>query len=157
MKTASRAIAFTFLTLLPVTACHAQDKVSAHLPTEKLVIADPKGGNAHSFTVEVATKTADQMHGLMDRTSLPGDGGMLFVFATVDEENFWMKDTLIPLDMIFIMTDGHISHIHENARPQDLTSIPSLGPVKAVLEVAGGTVAKLGIKEGDTVRDKTFK
>ena len=153
MKTIRTALALS-LFLLPATACHAQTKPAQPLPIETLTITD--GKTPHVFKVEIATKPEDQEYGLMNRKSLPDNTGMLFIFPTADDVSFWMKDTLIPLDMLFIASDGHIAHIHENAQPQDLTSIPSGGPVKAVLEVAGGTVAKLKLKEGDTVRDETF-
>ena len=138
-------------------AAHGAQPPKTPLPVETLTIADPAGKNVHALKVEIATTPGDQEYGLMNRKSLPANTGMLFVFPTADEVSFWMKDTLIPLDMLFIAADGHVGHIHADARPQDLTSIPSGGPVKAVLEIAGGEAAKLGIREGDIVRDRTFK
>jgi uncharacterized membrane protein (UPF0127 family) len=125
------------------------------LKTEPLAIAGADG-KTHNFTVEIAATQDEQVRGLMNRKSMADDAGMLFVFDTLDYRAFWMKDTLIPLDMLFIDDKGKIIKIQENAKPGDLTSIPSGGPVLAVLELAGGVSAKLGLKAGDTVKYKTF-
>lgn len=104
------------------------------------------------FTVELAT-TSDQMAlGLMFRQSMPADAGMLFIYPSEQHVEFWMKNTLIPLDMLFIGADGHIRHIAQRTIPLDETPIPSVEEVKSVLEVNGGTVERLGIKTGDMVR-----
>jgi uncharacterized membrane protein (UPF0127 family) len=105
----------------------------------------------HRFNVELAVTPEEMMQGLMFRRSLAPDAGMLFIYETPQRASFWMKNTLIPLDMIFIAPDGRILNIHERAVPQSLEPIPSNGPVKAVLEVNGGTAARLGIKPGDRV------
>ncbi len=125
------------------------------LKTEPLAVT-ASDGKAHNFTVEIAATQDQQIKGLMNRKSLAEDSGMLFVFDTVDYRAFWMKDTLIPLDMLFIDDKGKIIKIQENAKPGDLTSIPSGGPVRAVLELAGGVSAKLGLNVADTVKYKTF-
>jgi len=110
------------------------------------------GGGKQQFTVELAT-TPDQMTiGLMFRQSLPADAGMLFVYPSERQVEFWMKNTYIPLDLLFIGADGHIRHIAERTVPLNETPIPSIEEVRAVLEVNGGTVSRLGIKEGDVVR-----
>lgn len=109
-----------------------------------------------TLTVELAVTTDQQMTGLMNRTSLDDDKGMLFVFDTVENRSFWMKDTLIPLDIIFVDEKGAIISIHENAQPEDLTSIPSGAPTKAALEIAGGRAKKLGLKTGDVFHHKLF-
>ena len=93
----------------------------------------------------------------MHRTEMADNAGMLFVFGDVAMRSFWMKNTLIPLDMLFIHSDGTIHHIHHNAKPQDLTSITSKYPSLAVLELNGGTADKMGIKEGDVVEHTYFK
>ena len=104
------------------------------------------------FMVELAT-TPDQMAlGLMFRSDLPADEGMLFIYPSEQQVSFWMKNTVIPLDMLFIAADGHIRHIAQRTIPLDETPIPSIEEVKAVLEVNGGTVERLGIKTGDVVR-----
>lgn len=88
----------------------------------------------------------------MMRTSLAPDRGMIFPFNPPKFASFWMKDTLIPLDLFFIRADGSIDHIAENAIPESLEPIVSGGEVAAVLELAGGTAARLGIDESATVR-----
>lgn len=87
----------------------------------------------------------------MFRRSLGPDRGMIFPFAAPEQATFWMKDTLIPLDLIFIRADGSIANIAAKARPMDETLLPSEGMVDAVLELAGGRAAELGIRPGDRV------
>lgn len=108
------------------------------------------GGATHQFTVEVARTEEEQAYGLMNRNELAPDRGMIFPFAQVRQASFWMKDTLIPLDIIFIRADGTIANI-ENAVPLSLEPVTSMGPVAAVLEIPGGRSAALGIKPGHKV------
>jgi uncharacterized membrane protein (UPF0127 family) len=105
----------------------------------------------HTFTVEIADTPADRSRGLMFRESLAPDAGMLFDFHEERPVSFWMQNTLIPLDMLFIRADGHIANVHAEAKPRDTTSIPSDGPVAFVLEIPGGRAAELGIAAGDLV------
>ena len=105
----------------------------------------------HRFTVEVARTPGEQQMGLMYRRTLAPDGGMLFPYDSEQPIAFWMKNTVIPLDLIFIRQDGRIARIAENATPLSLDLIQSGEPVAAVLEIAGGRSAELGIKAGDTV------
>ena len=105
----------------------------------------------HQFAIEVVDTDAGRQKGLMFRTSLGPDAGMLFDFKESLEVSFWMQNTLIPLDMLFIRHDGTIANIQVNAKPLDPTSIPSDGPVEFVFEIAGGRSVELGIKAGDTV------
>lgn len=105
----------------------------------------------HHFTVEIADTPAQQQKGLMFRQELAPDAGMLFDFHESRQVSFWMQNTLIPLDMLFIRSDGSIANIHVNAHPLDPTSIPSDGPVEFVLEIPGGRSVELEIKAGDTV------
>jgi uncharacterized protein len=114
------------------------------------------GKGPQRFTVELATTTAERELGLMYRQSMAPDAGMLFIYAGEQPVEFWMKNTLIPLDMLFIGADGRIRHIVERAVPLTETTIPSIYPVKAVLELNGGTVERLGIHEGDLVRNPAF-
>lgn len=123
--------------------------------SETLVIQDKKG-EKHSFTIEVARTPQEQAYGLMNRNSMEKNHGMLFLFPAEDERSFWMKNTLIPLDMLFIKADGTIHNIHDSAIPHDLTPINSRGPVLAVLELNGGRAAELGIKPGDRVFYRAF-
>ncbi|HXQ40157.1 MAG TPA: DUF192 domain-containing protein [Candidatus Udaeobacter sp.] len=105
------------------------------------------------FSVELATTEAERELGLMYRQNLAADAGMLFIYPGEQEVAFWMKNTLIPLDMLFIGADGRIRRIEERAIPLNETPISSIYPVKAVLEVNGGTVERLGIHAGDLVRN----
>jgi uncharacterized membrane protein (UPF0127 family) len=102
----------------------------------------------HHFTVEVARTPAQQERGLMFVRSLTGDRGMIFPYNPAQDVAFWMKNTLIPLDMVFIRSDGTIIRI-TTAKPLDETPVPSGEPVAAVLEIAAGRAAELGIKTGD--------
>ncbi len=126
------------------------------LLVEKLAI-EAGDGKKHVFDVEIARTPAEQAYGLMNRKSMGMNYGMLFLFPTEDERSFWMRNTLIPLDMLFIREDGTIHSIHESAIPHDLTPVLSKGPVLAVLEINGGRASALGIKPGDRVIYRTFK
>ena len=92
----------------------------------------------------------------MFRKTLAPNAGMLFDFGQEQEESFWMKNTLIPLDMLFIKANGDIARIASNAKPLSEEGIPSYEPVRAVLEIAGGRAAQLGLKPGDKVRQAIF-
>ena len=92
----------------------------------------------------------------MFRRSLPADRGMLFDFARVEPVSMWMQNTYIPLDMLFIRADGTVARVAENAEPLSTRTIPSGEPVLAVLELLGGTAARLGIKAGDRVEHPLF-
>jgi hypothetical protein len=105
----------------------------------------------HRFKVEVAASPAEQARGLMFRTKLRPDEGMIFPMNPPRGASFWMKNTVISLDLIFIAPDGRISNIAAQAIPYDLTPLTSVGPVKAVLEIPGGRAAELGIAAGDKV------
>ena len=105
---------------------------------------------AHKFTVEVASTAEQQERGLMFRKAIAPDRGMIFPYEPPQEVAFWMKNTLIPLDIIFIRPDGPIARI-TNAVAMDITPLPSGEPISAVLEIAGGRAKQLSIKEGDTV------
>ena len=105
----------------------------------------------HRFTVEVAASPQEQNDGLMFRRSLAPDRGMIFPYDPPQAVAFWMKNTLIPLDMIFIRADGTIARIAANTVPMSLDPVPGGEPVAAVLEIAGGRSAELGIREGDRV------
>ena len=110
------------------------------------------GGKIHRFTVEVARTAEEQRVGLMNRRQLAPDRGMVFPFAEQRVASFWMRNTLIPLDMIFIRADGTITNIEANTVPLSEEPVMSYEPVTAVLEIPGGRSAELGIKAGDTVK-----
>jgi uncharacterized membrane protein (UPF0127 family) len=108
------------------------------------------------FDVELALNDAERSRGLMYREKLGPYDGMLFDFYQDAPVSFWMKNTLIPLDMVFIAGDGTIKHVHANAVPLSTEAIPSQFPVRAVLEINGGSARLLGIKPGDKVKHPIF-
>ena len=108
-------------------------------------------GENHELSVELAITGAQHAKGLMHRDKIEAGTGMLFLYHDERERNFWMKNTLIPLDIIFIRHDGAIHHIHSEAQPGSLDLISSNGAVKAVLEIAGGEAEDRNINIGDRV------
>ena len=122
---------------------------------QTLEIASKTG--VHIFSVEIVDNDADRAKGLMYRRELPEGRGMLFDLHRDQEVSFWMQNTYISLDMIFIRGDGQILRIEENTVPLSTRMIPSRGAVRAVLEVIGGTSRKLGIAPGDRVASPTFR
>jgi len=116
---------------------------------QTLEIASKTG--VHVFSVEVVDNDADRAKGLMFRKELPEGKGMLFDFHSDQNVSFWMENTYIPLDMLFIRGDGRILSIAENTEPLSTRIIPSGGPVRLVLEVIAGTARKLGLAPGDKV------
>jgi uncharacterized membrane protein (UPF0127 family) len=116
----------------------------------KAVLHTSKGN--FPFTIEVADTPASREQGLMFRKSLAPNAGMLFDFKTEQQVAFWMQNTLIPLDMLFIAADGTVKTIHANAKPMDTTPIPSGVPVRFVLEIPGGRAAEIGAKPGDRLK-----
>ena len=111
----------------------------------------------HDFQVEIARDDASRARGLMDRRFMPADHGMLFEFDREAPVAFWMKNTYIPLDMIFISRAGIVTNIVANAEPLSERAIPSGPPCVAVLELNGGAAARIGLKVGDRVRHPFFK
>ncbi|MBO9698261.1 MAG: DUF192 domain-containing protein [Sphingopyxis sp.] len=140
---------------LPMAGCSKDASEEAGTATIPVTVA--AAGKAHVFNVEVARTDEEQARGLMFRTGLPADGGMLFPFEKPRIASFWMKNTLIPLDMVFIRADGSIDRIAENSIPESLEPVVSGGEVSAVLELAGGTAARLGIDETARVTWKDRK
>ena len=108
-------------------------------------------GTKYRFTVEVARTPAQQTQGLMNRQTLAPDRGMIFPYDVPTPASFWMKNTLIPLDMIFIRSDRTVARIEANTAPLSLDPVPAGEPVIAVLELAGGRSAELGITAGAKV------
>lgn len=140
-------------------AARAQPGISEpqpRLPQETLVIVSRDGARRHAFRVEMAVEPYQQMVGLMFRDHVAPDEGMLFDWGTPRESSMWMRNTLIPLDMLFIAADGRIHRIAERTVPHSLAPIPSGGPVRATLELAGGTAERLGIRVGDRVLHRIF-
>jgi uncharacterized membrane protein (UPF0127 family) len=126
------------------------ERSPAGLEQVPLTVTTAKGAK-HRFTVEIASTPEQQSYGLMNRQSLPPDRGMIFPYAPPQPVSFWMKDTLIPLDIVFISPGGRISSVAENTVPLSLEPVVSMEPAEAVLEIAGGRAAELGIAAGDTV------
>jgi uncharacterized membrane protein (UPF0127 family) len=125
------------------------ERSPAGLEQVRLTIASSNGKNR--FIVEVARTPEEQARGLMFRNSVPQDRGMIFPYDPPVQVSFWMKNTLVPLDIIFIGPDGKIGRIAASTVPMSLDPVPSIDPVSAVLEIAGGRAAELGIREGDKV------
>ena len=123
-------------------------------PTSQLTIVSPSG--QHKFKIEVAETPAQMTQGLMFRKSLAPDAGMLFDYKQPTVATMWMRNTLIPLDMLFVDTQGRIVNIHERAVPQSLDVIGAAEPVRAVIELNGGTASRLGIEPGDRVVHPIF-
>ena len=122
--------------------------------TSELTIVS--GTGSHRFTVEVAETPAQMEQGLMFRRAMAPDAGMLFEYQEPTVATMWMRNTLIPLDMLFVDAQGRIVNIHERAVPQSLDIISAAAPIRAVIELNGGTAARLDIFPGDLVRHPFF-
>ncbi len=129
----------------------------AKMRQDKLTIEPAAGGQGHAFDIEVASSEQEKSLGLMFRTALGDNEGMLFPYPAEHSITMWMHNTYIPLDMVFIHSDGTIARIEERAEPLSDRIIPSGSAVAAVLELAGGASSRLGIKPGDKVRYPLFK
>jgi uncharacterized membrane protein (UPF0127 family) len=105
----------------------------------------------HRFDVEIAATLEQQARGLMFRREIAPNGGMIFPYDPPQDVSFWMKNTLVPLDMVFIRADGTIARIAASTTPLSLDAVPAGEPIAAVLELRGGRAAELGIREGDLV------
>lgn len=114
------------------------------------------GGN-HVIAIEIVESDEDKAYGLMFRTSVPEKTGMLFPYGKPQELTMWMKNTYVPLDMVFIRADGVVHRIEARTQPLSERLITSKGPVTAVLELAGGAAERLGLKPGDRVLHPLFK
>jgi uncharacterized membrane protein (UPF0127 family) len=151
--TAPKGATRMVLAALVVATLSVGQACAQKLRVERLDIVTAAG--VHHFKVEVADTFATRERGLMFRKSLAADHGMLFDFKQVQEQgvSFWMKNTLIPLDMVFIGADGRIVSIARNATPMSETPIASAGPVLDVLELRGGRAAEIEAAPGDQVRE----
>ena len=153
LKTSTRRAALALLAGL-FAAAAAPAPPAVKLRVEPLEVVSATG--VAKFQVEMADTPASRERGLMFRKALAPDRGMLFDFKTPQETAFWMRNTLIPLDILFVARDGRIITIARNAAPLDETPIPSGGPVLGVLELKGGRAAELGLSPGDRVRQRIF-
>jgi uncharacterized protein len=143
-------LAFFAATVLPATSAAAQQANNlVSFSREPLTIQS--GGKSHKFSVELALNGRQQRQGLMFRRRMAADAGMLFVYRREEPTSMWMKNTFIPLDMLFIARDGKIRHIAERTVPMSEAVIGSDGAVSAVLELNAGTASRLGLKPGDKV------
>lgn len=143
---------FLGLAVAAMSGCATTGETAAKF--EPLEIVTDKG--RVKFLVEVVDTPTSRAQGLMYRKSLAPDRGMLFDFKRPQPVSFWMRNTLIPLDLIFIRQDGRVLSIARNARPLDETSIPSNGEILGVLEIAGGRAAEVGVLPGDRVLHRIF-
>lgn len=135
---------------------HASAQSSPPVFARSEVTIATADGRRHLFHVEVATTADQQAYGLMFRRQLPPDAGMLFDYGHDRVVSMWMKNTLIPLDMVFIRGDGRIANIVERAVPGSLEPRSSEGRVRGVLELNGGTADRLGLKPGDRILHPSF-
>ena len=149
-----RLVVLGLLASVTLCACTTFVRPQAALPVEQIRIDTANGSK--SFTVEIAADVASQERGLMFRRDMAPDAGMLFDFHDEARVSFWMKNTPLPLDMLFIRADGTVASVEPNAIPYSTDSIPSAEPVRAVLEINGGRAHDLGIKPGDKVRSAIF-
>lgn len=149
------ALALSLLAAAPALAqlprqdpnhCKGQREIK---PLEPLQIRTDKG--VQSFMVEIADSDMEREYGLMCRKSLAPDRGMLFLFSRAAPQMFWMRNTLIPLDIVYIGENGRVVSISRNVQPLDESGAPSAGPAKFVLELAGGRAAQIGLLPGDRV------
>jgi len=140
--------------VLPAIAS-AQTGPQPRLPEEPLTIVTQAGAR-HAFRVEMALTPEQQTVGLMFRERVGPDEGMLFDWGQPRDSAMWMRNTLVPLDMVFIAADGRIHRIAERTVPLSLATVESRGPVRATLELAGGTAARLGLAAGDRVQHRLF-
>jgi uncharacterized protein len=143
---------FPSLVVAILVLCLALSAAWAQLATfgKSELTVDTASGKQH-FGIEEAKTSQQMMQGLMYRRSMPADAGMLFEYDHPQPVSFWMKNTLIPLDMLFVDQRGRIINIHERAVPGSLEPIAAAAPARAVIELNGGTAARLGIKPGDRV------
>jgi hypothetical protein len=153
-----RSFVFAVALAAALTGCRAEAPAAVKQPPtvspaglDLVPLEIRSGTRVHRFTVEVARTPDQQAQGLMFRTALGPQEGMIFPFPVPRPASFWMKNTLIPLDMIFIRADGSIARIAANTVPLSLESVAVGEPVASVLEIAGGRAQVLGIGEGDRV------
>ena len=155
MSLSRRALLGTLVAIVAAAPGLVRAQGTEKFKTGKLSIVS--AGKRNTFTVELAITDRQQQQGLMFRRTLAPDAGMLFDYVTPTRITMWMKNTFIPLDMVFIGADGKVVDIAERAVPQSETIIPSKVPARAVLELNGGTVQRLGIKVGDVVETDALK
>ena len=150
------ALAAPLLVAAPFTVGTGAARAQGDIKFQRSSLVIVTGGREIKFDVELALTETERARGLMFRQKLGPYDGMLFDFHQEAPVSFWMKNTLIPLDMVFIAADGTIRRVHANAVPLSTDSISSEFPVRGVLEINGGSAKLLGIKPGDKVRHPIF-
>ena len=150
----NRRLLLVSLVSLVAAAVGLAGPVLALVTFEKSELTIESGEAKHRFEIEVARSTEQMTQGLMFRSKMAPDAGMLFLYDPPQQVAMWMYQMLIPLDMLFIDADARIVNIHERAVPGSTATIESAGVARAVLELNGGTVARLKLKPGDRVRHK---
>lgn len=145
-----------FLSTQSMSKEEVAEAYDGKLPVEQVTISSKSGG-VHGFSLEVVSKPVDIQMGLMFRKKMGKDQGMLFEMGAPQATSFWMKNTYIPLDMLFVAEDGTIINIHKNAVPHSTTPIPSGGLVTGVIELNGNRTTELNINTGDRVLHPYFK
>lgn len=133
------------------------DALQVTWPKDRITIESPPDFTGRMIDVELAVTPRQRQIGLMFRKSMPENHGMLFIFDEERPQSFWMKNTYIPLDMIFIDSSGTVVHVHKGARPLDQTVIHSQKPAMAVLEVNAGAAERMGIVTGSHIRHEAFQ
>jgi uncharacterized protein len=128
--------------------------LAAELPRDVVLVE--AGASQYRFEVEIADDPVERAEGLMYRRSLADNAGMLFLYPKPQPVEFWMKNTPLSLDIVFVREDGTIAHIAESTTPMSEQLIPSGEPVRAVLEVKAGTMRQLGVTVGDRLRNATY-
>lgn len=147
-----RTLFAPLLTLLTLTVSHAQEGPLLELSTfPKTTLEIRSGKQTHAFTIWLAQTPRQQQQGLMYVRDLPADSGMLFIAGQPRVFTMWMKNTFIPLDMVFIGKDGRIAKIAERTTPHSLAIVSSDVPVAAILEIKGGEAARRALHPGDRV------
>ena len=148
MRAGTRSAAFALVFLASNLAAHAE------APLEPLTIDTASG--PHRFKVEVMRTEPERERGLMYRKTMPRDHGMLFEYQAEQPVAFWMHNTYLPLDLIFIGKDGRVVNVARDAKPMDDSLIPSAGPALGVLELDAGSAKAIDLKAGDVVHHKMF-
>lgn len=144
-------LAFGAVTLSPMPAQAATGAPQTGLKTATMTLTIGASGKQHRYTVEVAQTVEQQATGMMYRRSMPQDHGMWFPFRTAKIQSFWMENTYLPLDLVFVGPDSRVVNIAADATPMSRAPITSAGPAIGVLELNGGEAARIGLKPGDAV------
>jgi uncharacterized membrane protein (UPF0127 family) len=149
-----RRLLMGLVALVFLSGCSPAEHAQTGLPKAVIVVDTPSG--PVRIDVDIANTEESRRLGLMYRTKMGANEGMLFDFGKEQYVSFWMKNTVLPLDMVFIKSDGTVSTIAENAVPYSLDPVPSSEPVQAVLELNAGRARALGIASGKKVHAKIF-